>query len=64
MFDTYDLATQECASHHYRPQADGSTRYGMGRFRYAWPPECDLMAQLAGLELESRWADWDRSSFR
>lgn len=63
VFDTYDLATQECTSHHYRPQADGSARYGMGRFRYIWPPECDLMAQVAGLEFESRWAGWDRSPF-
>ncbi|MCE1178788.1 MAG: class I SAM-dependent methyltransferase [Micrococcales bacterium] len=63
VFDTYDVATQQCASHHYRPAADGSTRYGVGRFRYAWPAECDLMAQLAGLQLESRWADWDRSPF-
>lgn len=58
VFDTYDLATQECASHHYRPQADGSAHYGMGRFRYVWPPECDLMAQVAGLAFESRWAGW------
>jgi SAM-dependent methyltransferase len=26
--------------------------------RYAWPSELDLMARLAGLTLESRWADW------
>lgn len=63
VFDTYDVATQECVSHHYRPSADGSTRYGSGRFRYVWPAECDLMAQLAGLELESRWADWVGSTF-
>lgn len=63
VFDTYDLASQECMSHHYRPQPDGSVRYGSGRFRYLWAPECDLMAQLAGLELESRWADWSRSPF-
>lgn len=63
VFDTYDLASQECASHHYRPQPDGTVRYGKGRFRYAWPAECDLMAQLAGLELESRWADWGRTPF-
>lgn len=63
VFDTYDIATQECASHHYRPQPDGSARYGVGRFRYIWPSECDLMAQLAGLGLESRWADWDQSPF-
>lgn len=32
-------------------QPDGSTTYGAGRFRYVWPAERDLMAQLAGLEL-------------
>jgi SAM-dependent methyltransferase len=26
--------------------------------RYAWPSELDLMARLAGLEREARWADW------
>lgn len=64
VFDTYDLATQECVSHHYSPRADGLARYGIGRFRYLWPPECDLMARVAGLDFESRWADWHRSPFR
>ena len=63
VFDTYDLVTQQCTSHHYWQQADGSTRYGSGSFRYLWPAECDLMAQLAGLVPESRWADWDGSPF-
>lgn len=31
--------------------------------RYAWPAELDLMARLAGLRLEARWADWRRSPF-
>ena len=31
--------------------------------RYAWPSELDLMARLAGLTLESRWADWHRTPF-
>jgi SAM-dependent methyltransferase len=63
IFDTYDLATQRCTSHHYWREADGSTHYGSGNFRYIWPAECDLMAQLAGLELEQRLADWDGSPF-
>jgi SAM-dependent methyltransferase len=62
-FDTYDLATQQGTSHHYRRLPDGSARYGRTNFRYVWPPECDLMAQLAGLELEQRVADWDGSPF-
>lgn len=28
--------------------------------RYAWPAEMDLMARLAGLELEHRWGGWSR----
>ena len=63
VFDTYDLVTQECTSHHYRRLDDGSVRYGAGHFRYIWPAECDLMAQLAGMQLESRWADWNGSPF-
>ncbi|GAA0380646.1 class I SAM-dependent methyltransferase [Microbispora corallina] len=31
--------------------------------RYAWPSELDLMARLAELELEHRWADWSCSPF-
>jgi SAM-dependent methyltransferase len=58
VFDTHDLATQQCASHHYWREAGGSTRYDSGNFRYIWPAECDLMAQLAGMELEERVADW------
>lgn len=62
-FDVYDLLTQSCTSHHYRHDDDGNVRHDTGRFRYLWPAECDLMARLAGLELESRWADWQGSPF-
>jgi len=62
-FDTYDVVTQECASHHYTKAADGTVRYSIGHFRYVWPSELDLMAQLADLELEHRYADWDKSPF-
>ena len=63
-FDTYDdLVTQQATSHHYSREADGSIRYGAHHFRYVWPAELDLMAQLAGLELEQRTADWHGSPF-
>jgi SAM-dependent methyltransferase len=62
-FDTYDMTTQQGTSHHYRHGSDGTVTYGASRFRYAWPAECDLMAQLAGLELESRSADWVGTPF-
>jgi SAM-dependent methyltransferase len=31
--------------------------------RYAWPSELDLMARLAGMQLEARWGGWDRQPF-
>jgi SAM-dependent methyltransferase len=62
-FDTYDMTTQQGTSHHYWRQDDETTSYSFSNFRYIWPAECDLMAQLAGLELEQRVADWDGSPF-
>lgn len=62
-FDTYDVVSQRGTSHHYWPGPDGTTQYGVSNFRYIWPAECDLMARLAGMELEARYADWDRSAF-
>jgi SAM-dependent methyltransferase len=62
-FDTYDTVSQLCTSHHYFKGTDGTLRYDSGTFRYAWPAECDLMAQLAGMELENRFSGWDRRTF-
>ena len=33
------------------------------KLRFAWPPELDLMARLAGLTLEHRYATFDRQPF-
>jgi SAM-dependent methyltransferase len=57
-----DRTAQILVSHHMYPNRDAK-RTVAGRFRYVWPSELDLMAQLAGMELEHRWADWDRSEF-
>ncbi len=62
-FDTYDMATQQGTSHHYRRHSDGTVTYGASNFRYIWPAECDLMAQLAGMSLERRIADWHGNPF-
>lgn len=62
-FDTYDMATQQGTSHHYRRAADGTATYGFSNFRYIWPAECDLMARLAGLIFEQRVAGWDGAPF-
>jgi SAM-dependent methyltransferase len=61
-FDTIDVATQQGVSHHY-VVVDGRGGRFDSPFRYTWPAEMDLMAQLAGLALRERWEDWDRSPF-
>jgi SAM-dependent methyltransferase len=60
--DEYDTASQSLISHHLRHEGDG-LRHRPIPFRYVWPAELDLMAQLAGMRLESRWADWQRQPF-
>ncbi|MDZ5622269.1 class I SAM-dependent methyltransferase [Nocardioides sp. HM23] len=62
-FDTFDLATQQSTSHHFTRQADGTWRRDAGSFRFTWPTELDLMARIAGLQLEARYGDWDRRPF-
>ncbi|WP_166025601.1 class I SAM-dependent DNA methyltransferase [Streptomyces chilikensis] len=62
-FDTIDLVDQLLVSHHFSREADGRYRRGASRHRFAWPSELDLMARIAGLELERRVADWDGSPF-
>jgi SAM-dependent methyltransferase len=61
--DEYDVANQGLVSHHFSRREDGRFERSSIPFRYAWPAELDLMAQLAGMELRERWADWDRSPF-
>jgi len=61
-FDTLDIATQRGVSHHYF-FLHGQAGQFDSPFRWAWPAELDLMAELAGMQLSERWADWDRSPF-
>ena len=62
-FEDYtDLVEQISVSHHYFIDGD-RVRTTAAAFRYVWPSELDLMAELAGMELEHRWADWNRSPF-
>jgi SAM-dependent methyltransferase len=42
--------------------ADGARFYPL-QARYCWPSELDLMARLAGLELEQRWGGWSEEPF-
>jgi len=38
--------------------SDGGVQTSYMRFRYVWPAELDLMAQLAGLRLRGRFGGW------
>jgi SAM-dependent methyltransferase len=60
--DEFDVVTQTYSSNHIRKR-DMSYQHFSVPFRYAWPSELDLMAQMAGLKLENRWGDWDKSAF-
>jgi SAM-dependent methyltransferase len=59
---SFDHATQRYDGH-YAEFADGTAQYRTIPFRYVWPAELDLMAQLAGLRRRDRWAGWNREPF-
>ncbi len=61
-FDEYDVASQGLTSHHLEI-VDGRVERLSIPFRYAWPSEYDLMAQLAGMTLRERWSGWKREPF-
>jgi SAM-dependent methyltransferase len=61
--DTYDVLRQHVVSHHFWFDETKQARLFRSPHRYIWPAELDLMAQLAGFELETRHADWAGSEF-
>lgn len=61
-FDEYDVAAQGLTSHHLWI-GEGRVGHFSLPFRYVWPSELDLMAQLAGMRLRERWGDWTREPF-
>jgi len=61
--DTYDVLHQRVVSHHFTFGAGRQARLFRSPHRYIWPAELDLMAQLAGFELEARHADWAGAEF-
>ncbi|CAN5471885.1 class I SAM-dependent methyltransferase [soil metagenome] len=63
LLDTYDVLDQQVVSHHFRFDETRDARLYRSPHRYIWPAELDLMAQLAGFELESRHADWLGAAF-
>ena len=61
-FDIYDTATQAMSSNYVTVEG-GRGEYRSIPFRYVWPTELDLMAQLAGMRLRDRWEGWTRQPF-
>jgi hypothetical protein len=60
--DEFDVAAQGLISHHFAMVAGRLERNSIP-FRYVWPSELDLMAQLAGMSLRERWAGWKQEPF-
>jgi SAM-dependent methyltransferase len=60
--DEFDVANQGLTSHHLE-LVDGKVERNSIPFRYAWPAELDLMAELAGMSLRERWSGWRREPF-
>jgi SAM-dependent methyltransferase len=61
--DTYDVLHQRLVSHHFTFGPGKQARLIRSPHRYIWPSELDLMAQLAGFELQARHADWAGAEF-
>ena len=60
--DEYDVANQGLVSHHFA-LVDGRFELDSMPFRFVWPAELDLMAELAGMRLRERWSGWKREPF-
>jgi SAM-dependent methyltransferase len=60
--DEFDVAAQGLISHHFAI-VDGQLERDSIPFRYVWPSELDLMAQLASMSLRERWGGWKREPF-
>ena len=61
--ETFDDAVGQISWSHHWTEVDGRFVHDAAPYRYVWPSELDLMAELAGLRLEAAWADWHRRPF-
>jgi hypothetical protein len=59
----YDPVNQRLSTHVVRRDSAGETVVLPVEVRFAWPSELDLMARLAGLELEDRFGWYDLRPF-
>lgn len=61
--DVMDVERQHLVSYHVHFGDGREARVDRSPHRYIWPSELDLMARIAGFELESRSADWSGARF-
>ena len=59
--DEYDVVAQGLIS--TTSSSRRAAEKSSGPFRYVWPAELDLMAELAGMRLVERWSGWKREPF-
>ncbi|HSL10320.1 MAG TPA: class I SAM-dependent methyltransferase [Actinomycetota bacterium] len=60
--DEIDVVTQRATSHHLEIVDRKVDRLSVP-YRYVWPSELDLMAELADMTLEARYGGWHREPF-
>ena len=60
--ELHDTVIQRLGGRHYR-FVDGRVEANPIEMRYVWPAELDLMARIAGMRLQDRWANWQREPF-
>ncbi|HYI45515.1 MAG TPA: SAM-dependent methyltransferase, partial [Actinomycetota bacterium] len=58
----HDPVTQTSRTQHIMITPEGTKMYPV-MVRYAYPPEMDLMARLAGLVLRERFENWRKAPF-
>jgi len=61
--ETFDDHVGQISWSHHWMDVDGRLVRHSAPYRYVWPSELDLMAQLAGLRLRNRWAGWSKELF-
>jgi SAM-dependent methyltransferase len=61
-FYVYDTVIQRLSGRHY-DFVDGRVESNPIEMRYVWPAELDLMARIAGMRLQDRWANWQGEPF-
>ena len=61
--ETFDDPVLQIAWSHHWMVVEGELIRHSAPYRYVWPAELDLMAQLAGFQLHERWAGWHSNPF-